>query len=76
MKTWVKTIVYDEWLSSQQSPSLGVMKQTSFILYMIISGKQMVENDIDVYLKPLISKLKELIVWSCNYYLYTKYYDI
>jgi len=36
------------------------MKQTSFILFMIIPEKQMVGNDIDVYLKPLISELKEL----------------
>ncbi|KAL2345210.1 hypothetical protein Fmac_006495 [Flemingia macrophylla] len=36
------------------------MKQTSFILSMIIPGKQMPGNDIDVYLQPLIKELKEL----------------
>ena len=36
-----------------QLPPWQCMEQTSFILSMIISGKQMVGNDIDVYLEPL-----------------------
>jgi len=38
------------------------MKQSSFILSMIILGKKAPRNDIDVYLHPLIENLKEL--WS------------
>ncbi|XP_068498546.1 uncharacterized protein [Phaseolus vulgaris] len=41
-------------------PPWECMKQTSFILSMIIPGKQMTGNDIDVYLQPLIKELKEL----------------
>lgn len=36
------------------------MKQTSMILSMVIPGKHMPGNDIDVYLQPLIKELKEL----------------
>ncbi|XP_072087209.1 uncharacterized protein [Arachis hypogaea] len=36
------------------------MKPTSFILSMIIAGPKMPENDIDVYLEPLINELKQL----------------
>lgn len=36
------------------------MKQTSMILSMIIPGKKMPGNDIDVFLQPLIKELKEL----------------
>ncbi|XP_019170676.1 PREDICTED: uncharacterized protein LOC109166223 [Ipomoea nil] len=38
------------------------MKQTSFILSMIIPGKKMPGNDIDIYMQPLIKELNEL--WS------------
>jgi len=38
------------------------MKQSSFILFMIIPGKRAPGNDIDVYLQPLIEELKES--WS------------
>jgi len=41
-------------------PPWECMKQTSFILFMIIPGKQMTGNDVDVYLEPLIKELKEL----------------
>ena len=41
-------------------PPWECIKQTSFILSMIIPGKQMAGNDIDVYLQPLIKELKEL----------------
>lgn len=41
-------------------PPWECTKQTSFILSMIIPGKQMPGNDIDVYLQPLIQELKEL----------------
>ena len=36
------------------------MKQTSMILSMVIPGKDMPGNDVDVYLQPLIKELKEL----------------
>jgi hypothetical protein len=36
------------------------MKQTSFILFLIISGPKSPEMDIDVYLQPLIEELQEL----------------
>jgi len=45
-------------------PPWECMKQTSFILSMIIHGKQMTGNDIDVYLQPLIKELKELLCFS------------
>ncbi|XP_024016169.1 uncharacterized protein LOC112089662 isoform X2 [Eutrema salsugineum] len=38
------------------------MKETSMILSMVIPGKHMPGNDIDIYLQPLIQELKEL--WS------------
>ncbi|CAA7029746.1 unnamed protein product [Microthlaspi erraticum] len=41
-------------------PPWIAMKQSSTILSMIIPGKQMPGNDIDVYLQPLIKELKEL----------------
>jgi len=41
-------------------PHWECIKQTSFMLSMIILGKQMARNDIDVYLQPLIKELKEL----------------
>ncbi|XP_057758862.1 uncharacterized protein LOC130979432 [Arachis stenosperma] len=36
------------------------MKQSSFILSMIIPGPKMPGNDIDVYLEPLVNELKQL----------------
>jgi len=39
---------------------LECMKQTSFTFSMIIPSKQITRNDIDVYSKPWITKLKEL----------------
>lgn len=36
------------------------MKQSSFILLVIIPGEKMPGNDINVYLQPLIQELKEL----------------
>lgn len=44
------------------TPPWICMKQSSFILSMIIPGKNSPGNDIDIYLQPLISELKEL--WS------------
>ncbi|KAM3359778.1 hypothetical protein P3S68_019489 [Capsicum galapagoense] len=38
------------------------MKQSNFILSMIIPGPRIVGNNIDVYLQPLIKELNEL--WS------------
>ena len=38
------------------------MRQTSFLLSMIIPGSKMPGNDIDIYLQPLIDELKELWV--------------
>nr|XP_025625188.1 uncharacterized protein LOC112717339 [Arachis hypogaea] len=42
------------------TPPWICMKRTSFILLMIIPGKKMPGNNIDVYLQPLIKELKEL----------------
>ncbi|XP_057723816.1 uncharacterized protein LOC130939747 [Arachis stenosperma] len=42
------------------TPPWICMKWTSFILLMIIPGKKMPGNNIDVYLQPLIKELKEL----------------
>ena len=36
------------------------MKQSSFILSMVIPGDKGPENDIDIFLQPLIDKLKQL----------------
>jgi len=47
-------------LISYNLPPWMCMKQSSFILSMIIPGKRALENDIDVYLPPLIEELKEL----------------
>jgi len=41
-------------------PHWMCMKQSSFILSMIIPGKKAPGKDIDVYLRPLIEELKEL----------------
>ena len=41
-------------------PPWECMKQTSFILSIIIPKKQMVGNDINVYLESLMKELKEL----------------
>ncbi|XP_052723821.1 uncharacterized protein LOC108344223 [Vigna angularis] len=41
-------------------PPWMCMKQSSFIMPMIIPGKRASGNDIDVYLQPLIEELKEL----------------
>ena len=38
-------------------PPSMCMKQTSFIVLMIISVKQMIVNDIDIYLQPFITEL-------------------
>ena len=42
------------------TPPWVCMKQTSFIMSMIIPGKEAPGNNIDVYLQPLIKDLKEL----------------
>ncbi|KAG8497195.1 hypothetical protein CXB51_008575 [Gossypium anomalum] len=47
---------------SLQFSSMDCMKQSSFILSMIIPGEKGPENDIDIYLQPLIEELKQL--WS------------
>nr|KYP31798.1 hypothetical protein KK1_047707 [Cajanus cajan] len=44
------------------------MKPTSFIMSMIIPGKKMPGNDIDVYLQPLIKELNELWTTSVDAY--------
>jgi hypothetical protein len=54
---------YSIWpvvLVPYNTPPWMCMKSTSFILSMIIPGKQAPGNDIDVYLQPLIKELKEL----------------
>ncbi|XP_058770484.1 uncharacterized protein LOC131644106 isoform X1 [Vicia villosa] len=42
------------------TPPWVCMKQTSFIMSMIIPGKEAPGNNIDVYLQPLVKELKEL----------------
>jgi hypothetical protein len=54
---------YSIWpvmLIPYNSPPWVCMKSTSFIMSMIIPGKKMPGNDIDVYLQPLVKELKEL----------------
>ncbi|KAK2436386.1 hypothetical protein QL285_021384 [Trifolium repens] len=54
---------YSIWpvmLIPYNTPPWVCMKSTSFIMSMIIPGKKMPGNDIDVYLQPLIKELKEL----------------
>ncbi|KAK7349692.1 hypothetical protein VNO77_07266 [Canavalia gladiata] len=54
---------YNIWpviLIPYNTPPWVCMKSSSFILSMIIPGKKMPGNDIDVYLQPLIKELKEL----------------
>ncbi|KAI0516214.1 hypothetical protein KFK09_008886 [Dendrobium nobile] len=41
-------------------PPRSGMKQSSFILSLIIPGEKSPENDIDIYLKPLIHELQQL----------------
>lgn len=54
---------YSIWpviLIPYNTPPWVCMKHTSFIMSMIIPGKKMPGNDIDVYLQPLVKELKEL----------------
>ncbi|XP_015968907.1 uncharacterized protein LOC107492397 [Arachis duranensis] len=54
---------YSIWhviLISYNLPPWLCMKQTSFILSMIIPGPKIPGNDIDVYLEPLVDELKQL----------------
>ncbi|XP_020961147.1 uncharacterized protein LOC110263725 [Arachis ipaensis] len=54
---------YSVWpvvLIPYNRPPWECMKPTSLILSMIIPGEKMPENNIDVYLQPLIKELKEL----------------
>ncbi|KAG8493493.1 hypothetical protein CXB51_010896 [Gossypium anomalum] len=56
---------YSTWpvvLVPYNLPPWICMKQSSFILSMIIPGEKGPENDIDIYLQPLIEELKQL--WS------------
>ncbi|KAG8493340.1 hypothetical protein CXB51_010684 [Gossypium anomalum] len=56
---------YSTWpvvLVSYNLPPWICMKQSSFILSMIIPGEKGPGNDIDIYLQPLIEELKQL--WS------------
>ncbi|XP_016192398.1 uncharacterized protein LOC107633273 [Arachis ipaensis] len=50
------------------TPPWTCMKSTSFIISIIIPGKKIPENNIDVYLQPLIKELKELWVEGCDAY--------
>jgi hypothetical protein len=54
---------YSVWpviLIPYNTPPWVCMKQTSFIMSMIIPGKQAPGNNIDVYLQPLIKELQDL----------------
>ncbi|WMV09605.1 hypothetical protein MTR67_002990 [Solanum verrucosum] len=54
--------IWPVFLIPYNLPPWMCMKHTSFILSMIISGKQMPEYNIDVYLQPLVKELRE--VWN------------
>ncbi|XP_061363146.1 uncharacterized protein LOC133306783 [Gastrolobium bilobum] len=59
----IKSNNYSIWpviLIPYNRPPWECMKQTSLILSMIIPGKRMPGNNIDVYLQPLIKELNEL----------------
>jgi len=54
---------YSIWsvvLIPYNTPPWVCMKDTSFIMSMIIPGKYSPRNDIDVHLQPLVKELKEL----------------
>ena len=51
----VMTVVYN-------LPPQMCMKQTSTMMSLLIPGPTKLENDIDVYMQPLIEELKELQV--------------
>ena len=54
---------YSTWpvvLVPYNLPPWICMKQSSFILSMIIPGEKGPGNDIDIYLQPLIEELKQL----------------
>ncbi|XP_049368693.1 uncharacterized protein LOC125833582 [Solanum verrucosum] len=52
--------IWPVFLIPYNLPPWMCMKHTSFILSMIIPGKQMPGNNIDVYLQPLVKELCEL----------------
>ncbi|XP_060171510.1 uncharacterized protein LOC132602749 [Lycium barbarum] len=52
--------IWPVFLIPYNLPPWICMKHTSFILSMIIPGKQMPGNNIDVYLQPLVKELREL----------------
>ncbi|KAH1055162.1 hypothetical protein J1N35_033227 [Gossypium stocksii] len=55
--------LYSTWpvmLVPYNLPQWLCMKQSSFILSMIIPGEKSLGNDIDIYLQPLIDELKQL----------------
>jgi hypothetical protein len=62
---------YSVWpviLIPYNTPPWVCMKQTSFILSMIIPGKKAPGNNIDVYLQPLIKELQELWINGVDAY--------
>ncbi|KAM3265685.1 hypothetical protein P3L10_002679 [Capsicum annuum] len=52
--------IWTVFLIPYNLPPWMYMKHTSFILSMIIPGKQMPGNNLDVYLQPLVKELREL----------------
>ncbi|KAH1092213.1 hypothetical protein J1N35_019470 [Gossypium stocksii] len=59
----IMSISYSTWLVVLVPYNLPLwlyMKQSSFILSMIIPGEKGPGNDIDIYLQPLIEELKQL----------------
>ncbi|XP_075076754.1 uncharacterized protein LOC142163375 [Nicotiana tabacum] len=52
--------IWPVFLIPYNIPPWMCMKHTSFILSMIIPGKHMPGNNIDVYLQPLVKELREL----------------
>ena len=53
-RTWLVILV------PYNLPPWICMKQSSFILSMIIFGEKGLKNDIDIYMQPLIEELKQL----------------
>jgi len=52
--------IWPMFLIPYNLPPWICVKHTSLILSMIIPGKQMAGNNIDVYLQPLVDELREL----------------
>lgn len=66
-----RIIVFGQLFSFYTTPPTVFMKLTSFIISMIISRGRMPENNLDVYLQPLIKMLKKL--WTVGVDVYDSF---